>query len=167
MQKRKNFEVPNLVVDSLKSEIPRSKDLHNDLKTEQDKNSNKNSKDSIIKNANHKVLIEYLSPEIKKNEQIKRMHKFILLILLTAFLIIQFLSVYSMSTTIVKYAINENSRYEIVKILLAFISAYITSVIVELIAILKYIVKNVFDSSIADLAKIFKDNEEQEREQKK
>ena len=45
-----------------------------------------------------------------------------------------------------------------IKIISAFISAYITSVIIELIAILKYIVKNVFDTSIAGMVNNFKDN---------
>lgn len=164
MQQKKYFEVPNLIVDSLKSEIPNSKDLHNDLKNEQEVHISKASKDDVIKNANNKVLIDYLSPEIRENEKAKRLHKFVLLGLLASFLVIQFISVYSMSAKIVEYAITNDSRYEIVKALLAFISAYITSVVVELIAILNYIVKNVFDSSIADLVKIFKDNEEQEKE---
>ena len=44
-----------------------------------------------------------------------------------------------------------------IQIFLTFIGAYITSVVVELIAILRYIVKNVFDTSIAGMVNNFKD----------
>ena len=40
-----------------------------------------------------------------------------------------------------------------IQMIFTFIGAYITSIIVELIAILKYIVKNVFDTSIAGMVK--------------
>lgn len=69
------------------------------------------------------------------------------------------------SYRLVEYSIDNESRYEIVKALLTFVSAYITSVVVELIAILNYIVKKVFDTSIAELVKIFRDNDEQNKEQ--
>ena len=38
-----------------------------------------------------------------------------------------------------------------------FTTGYITSVVVELIYMLKFIVKNVFDTSISDLVKLFKE----------
>ncbi len=44
-----------------------------------------------------------------------------------------------------------------IQIFLTFIGAYITSVVVELIAILRYIVKNVFDTSISGMVNNFKD----------
>ena len=43
-----------------------------------------------------------------------------------------------------------------IELLLAFLGSYITSVIVELICILKYIVVNVFDTSISALMEAFK-----------
>ena len=39
-----------------------------------------------------------------------------------------------------------------------FVVTYITSVVVELIYMLKYIVHNVFDTSISDLVKLFKED---------
>lgn len=158
-------KVVNDIVNSLKEEIPNKESLHNDLKNEQNIKERKMDRNDIIKNANNKVLIDCLSPEISKNEAAKRLHKFILLGLLTAFLIIQFLSVYNLSSKIIEYSIDNESRYEIVKALLTFVSAYITSVVVELIAILNYIVKKVFDTSIAELVKIFRDSDEQNKEQ--
>lgn len=56
------------------------------------------------------------------------------------------------------FAFTNNDSIEITKALLTFVTGYIASVIIELIAILKYIVRNVFDSSIAELVKLFKDN---------
>lgn len=43
-----------------------------------------------------------------------------------------------------------------IELLLAFLGSYITSVIVELICILNYIVVNVFDTSISALMEAFK-----------
>ena len=43
-----------------------------------------------------------------------------------------------------------------IELLLAFLGSYITSVIVELSCILKYIVVNVFDTSISALMEAFK-----------
>lgn len=141
----------------LKKEVPREKKPNNDLRTE--KLLIQQNNENIIKNVNNKVLIDILSPEISNNEKSKRIHKLVLIVLLTVFLIIQFISVYGFTNSVVNYGIGQNVNHEILKSLLTFVSAYITSVIVELIAILRYIVKNVFDASIADLVKLFKEQE--------
>lgn len=141
----------------LENEIPDT-GIHNDLRKETPLYFLKDRND-VIKNANNKVLIDYLSPEVSKNEHAKRKHKFILILLMTLFLCVQFATVYELSTKVIDYAISDNATVEILKILIGFVSAYITSVVVELIAILKYVVKNVFDTSIAELIKIFKDSE--------
>lgn len=78
---------------------------------------------------------------------------------LILFLLFQFCTVFSLTSSVLNFSFKENSNIETIKILLTFVSAYITSVVIELIAILKYIVKNVFDTSIAELVKIFKENE--------
>lgn len=149
-------------IQQLEAEVPESKP-QNDLKEELKYKSKKNDR-SLIKNVNNQVLIDFLSPEISKNEFAKRLHKYILIVLLTFFLVIQFNSVYRISLRVIDYSISEKANGEIVKSLLAFVSAYITSVVVELIAILKYIVKNVFDTSLAELVKIFKEKpKEQEK----
>lgn len=117
------------------------------------------NEETLIKNVNNKVLLDILSPEIKDNENAKRKHKFILIGLLAAFLIIQFLAVGFISDKVISYAILETSKAEIVNSLLTFVTGYITSVVIELIAILKYIVKNVFDTSLIELVKIFKETD--------
>lgn len=154
-----NADEANVFLEELlKNEVPKSEKINNDLRSEILENRPADRKD-VIKNVNNKVLIDILSPQISKNEQAKRSHKVVLIILLTLFLIIQFLSVYNITGSVINYGISEKVDHEILKTLLAFVSAYITSVVVELIAILKYIVKNVFDTSISELVKLFKEQE--------
>lgn len=159
-----NEQTPEEIAgNSLMQDVPlvtnaQGKTATNDLKLE-NKIGTKNP-DNLIKNINDKVLFERLSPEITDNEKAKRHHKYILLILLTLFLILQFASVRSMSNKVLAYAISGNPDKEILKNLLTFVTGYITSVVIELIAILKYIVKRVFDTSITDLIKIFRDYKE-------
>lgn len=141
-------------------EVP-VREQKNDLKDELS-NRTPNKSQDLIKNVNNQVLIDILSPEISKNEGVKRIHKYVLIILLAIFLCGQFFSVCYFSNRIISYAISDNPNTGIVNNLLAFISAYITSVIVELIAILNYIVKNVFDTSLAELVKLFKENDNKE-----
>lgn len=116
-----------------------------------------NDKITNVKIDTNDVLVHILSPEIKRNEKTKRHHKSLLIFLLTVFLIAQFYTVYKLSITTIDYAVSNASKSDILKGLLAFVSAYITSVVVELIAILNYIVKNVFDTSIKELIEIFKE----------
>lgn len=142
---------------SLFSEVP-SIIRQNDLKAEKHSKLKVKNDRSLIKNVNNQVLIDFLSPEISKNEQTKRIHKFILIVLLSLFLIIQFSSSYTVSIKVIDYCISNNANKEIVSGLLTFVTGYITSVVVELIAILKYIVKNVFDTSIKELIQIFKED---------
>ena len=117
---------------------------------------------SIIKNANNKFLLDVLSPQIKQNEEKKRKHKDWLMKAMGAFLLLQFILVavivgYS-GFWIVKSHTDKNPFSDsTIQLIFTFIGAYITSVVVELIAILKYIVKNVFDTSIAGMVNNFKD----------
>lgn len=118
--------------------------------------------DDIIKNVNNKFLIHVLSPEISANEDKKRKHKDILMIAVAIFLTIQFLILF----VIVGYSLHSIIRCHIngkpfsdstIKIIFSFIGVYISAVVAEMIAILKYIVTNVFDTSIAALVEAFKD----------
>lgn len=118
--------------------------------------------EEIIKTANNKFLLEVLSPEIKNNEAKKRSHKDILLISVAVFLAIQFAMVfvfsgYTLFSIIDCHKLGKPFDITTLQLLLGFISAYITAVVVELIAILKYIVTNVFDTSIAGLVEMFRD----------
>lgn len=118
----------------------------------------------VIQNVNGAVLLHYLSPEIKNNEFTKRKHKYILIGLVTIFLVFQFITVYNLSTNLFNYAISKDANIEIIKLLIGFVSAYITSVVVELIAILNYVVKRVFDTSIKELIELFKEDDKKEQD---
>ncbi len=140
----------------LTEEVPENKP-QNDLHSE--KNHKKVNDRSLIKNVNNQVLIDYLSPEISSNEKSKRIHKYILIVLLALFLIGQFVVVFKLSNKTLTYATSGNADIEIVNSSFTFVSAYITSVVIELIAILNYIIHNVFDSSITELVKIFRETD--------
>ena len=154
---KENTEVQKSFVEELLSEVPDS-GTKNDLKNEGKIKTQKTDK-KFINDVNNQVLIDFLSPQISENEKSKRKHKSCLIILLTLFLVVQFLAVGFLSNKAISYAFISDANVDIVNSLLAFVSAYITSVVVEMIAILKYIVKNVFDTSLVDLVKIFKSDE--------
>lgn len=166
-----NDEFNNDVISNLESSVPKRDNLRSSLRDEKQNTDgnvlNRNS--DIIKNVNGAVLLHYLSPEINKNETSKRKHKYILIALVGLFLYFQFNTVYEMSKSIMNYAIDESLDIEILKLLIGFVSAYITSVVVELIAILNYVVKRVFDTSIKELIELFKedDTSSQNKEQEK
>lgn len=153
-----NIEAEKSFWEELLSEVP-DKGTKNDLKNE-GKIETKKIDRSFIKDVNNQVLIDFLSPEISKNEESKRKHKGNLITLLTVFLVVQFLAVVFLSNKAISYAFTTEADADIVNSLLTFVSAYITSVVVEMIAILKYIVKNVFDTSLVDLVKIFKNEDD-------
>lgn len=154
------------VILNLESDVPERKNLQSSLREEKVSASNNfdNNHPNIIQNVNGAVLLHYLSPEIKNNEFTKRRHKYILIVLVTIFLFFQFITVYNLSINLFNYAINKDANIEIIKLLIGFVSAYITSVVVELIAILKYVVKRVFDTSIKELIELFKEEEKKEQE---
>ena len=144
------------------------------LKTKASQKSNKiyvsrtniNEKERInrlIKNVNNEFLLNVLSPEIKKNEAKKRKHKDWLMIIMGAFLIFQFIlvafAICSLGYFIITAHLAGNPfSASTIKIFFTFIGTYITSLIIELIAILRYIVKNVFDTSVAGMVNNFKED---------
>ena len=130
----------------------------NTLERRISKETNIKSSEELINGVNDKVLLDVLSPEVMENEKTKRRQKWCLLFCLAAFLVIQFWAVYKFTNLIIQYSVGDDAEEKIV--------AYITSVIIELIAILKYIVKSVFDASITELIKIFKSNSSEEEKSK-
>lgn len=115
---------------------------------------------AMIKNANNIFLLEVLSPQISKNEEKKRKHKDWLMLAMGVFLLMQFalvaIIVIGSGFWIIKSHIDQNPFPDsTIQLIFTFIGAYITSVVVELIAILKYIVKNVFDTSITGMVNKF------------
>lgn len=146
----------NIALDALRDKVQQEKTV--DFKEE----NTQQKTDIIIKNANNKFLLEVLSPEIQENEKKKRIHKDWLMIAMAAFLIFQFIIVaiivVGSGYWIIKSHVTNNPfSYSTLQIIFTFIGAYITSVVVELIAILKYIVKNVFDTSIAGMVNNFRE----------
>ncbi len=55
------------------------------------------------------------------------------------------------------HGLGNNLDLSYIDIIIKFVSVYITSVVVELIAMLHYIVSKVFDTSITGLVEIYKD----------
>ncbi len=114
--------------------------------------------EDIIEETNKEFLLRVLSPQIEKNEEKKRVHKDWLMIAMSIFLLLQFVLI-AIMISYFGYWMIEMQKLEkpikdsTIQIVFTFIGAYITSIIVELIAILKYIVKNVFDTSIAGMVK--------------
>ncbi len=118
--------------------------------------------DKIIVNANQYFLIKILSPEINKNEDKKRNHKDKLISIVKIFLICQFIVLMCLlfGVTImifVFHGLKNDLDLAYIESIIKFISVYITSVVAELIAMLYFIVSNVFDTSITGLVEIYKD----------
>ena len=115
-----------------------------------------------------KIYNDVLSPQLEKNEELKREHKSILMENIFNLLKIQFrytyLFVFILLVGILFSKYLEISEHTIDSIK-GFVEFYITSVVVELLGILFFIVQNVFDKSIVDLIKNFdkknKNSEEQ------
>lgn len=118
-----------------------------------------------------KIYKDVLSPQLEKNEELKRQHKSSLMYNIFSLLKVQFIFTYIFVFILLvgilaskRLGISEHTIDSIIK----FIEFYITSIVVELISILFFIVKNVFDKSIVDLIKNFdkqdknKKSEEQE-----
>lgn len=127
-----------------------------------DSSSKEKETAKIIKNANQKFLIDVLSPEIRNNESKKREHKDTLMRAVSTFLVFQFVIVAIMAIGLLvafigAHMLDKPFSNDTMKILLAFIGTYITSVVVELIAILRCIVTNVFDTSITGLVEAFRE----------
>lgn len=155
-------QIANMLMSKFTSE---SQADENKLLTRVSEQGTVKTSDELINGVNDKVLLDVLSPEVKKNEKVKRKQKWCLLVGLGLFLIFQFGAVYMFTDSIINYSIKPEANVNNVKLLLRFNTGYIASVVVELIAILKYIVKSVFDTSITELIKIFKDVSEKEPEE--
>lgn len=128
--------------------------------------------DIYVKTANAKILLNTLAPEVSKNEETKREHKEKLIKYVSIFLGVQFLIVFVFAMTvlvsiIVFHAVENDFSLGLIEMLFAFFGTYITAVVVELICILKYIVLNVFDTSISGLMEVFKFGNDKKKEDKK
>lgn len=122
-----------------------------------------------VQTANAKILLNTLAPEVSQNEEKKREHKDKLIKYVSIFLGAQFgiifiLVMVFMISNIVFHAIGNDFSQKQSEMLFAFFGAYVTSVIVELVYILKYIVVSVFDTSISALMEIFKAHEDKNKD---
>lgn len=131
-------------------------------KNKQDSKHKKDLVDEIIDNVNKYFLIKILSPEITNNEEKKRLHKDHLIDIVKKFLVFQFILLVLMVpgtiiSTFIFHALGNDIPIDYLEMLIKFISVYITSVVVELIAMLNYIVSNVFDTSITTLVELYRD----------
>ena len=117
-------------------------------------------KDKDIKEMNNrfklsqKIYEDVLAPQLEENENLKREQKRTLVDKLFKLLAFQFIVTYIFVFMLIlsiifsgKLTLSENVILNLMK----FIEFYITSIVVELISILFFIVKNVFDTSIVEL----------------
>lgn len=116
--------------------------------------------DKIISNSNNYFLVKVLSPQIEANEETKRKHKQTMLNIIVLFLKVQFIMLFllvagTLITFFVFHGLHNDISNETFKIIIGFLGVYITSIVVELIYIAKFIVVNVFDTSIDGLVKLF------------
>lgn len=155
------------IVDQLKEKIPENNvvsDVTNVKENNTDiieRNSEHITPDYAIHNANELFLIKTLSPEITHNEEKRRKHKDTLIGIMKWFLTFQFLVltlllVGFITTVLVFHGLNNDFSLDYMNAIIKFICIYITSVVVELIAMLKYIVENVFDTSITGLVGMYR-----------
>lgn len=115
---------------------------------------------SIISDSNNYFLLKVLSPQIQENEKKKREHKDIMLKVIVRFLEVQFVMLFllvagTLGAFFAFHGFQNDIPDETFKIIISFLGIYITSIVVELICIAKYIVVNVFDTSIDGLVKLF------------
>lgn len=108
-----------------------------------------------------------LAPQLENNEQLKREQKKVLMDKIFEILKGQFIITYIfVGVVLLAVIISQWLGLEetLLVEMISFIKFYITSIIVELIAILFFIVKNVFDTSITDLFKNFDSDSKNKKE---
>lgn len=105
-----------------------------------------------------KIYEDVLAPQLEENEKLKRDQKKTLIKKLFNLLFFQFIVTYIFVLMLILSIIFSGQldlSEKIILNLIKFIEFYITSIVVELISILFFIVKNVFDTSIVELLKGF------------
>ena len=126
---------------------------NNDLSTDRGINANQ-----IVDDTNNKTIAEAIPNEITKNEETKRKHKDWLLKAVISFLACQFGLFFILLTgVIICFIVGYMTGFpsDMSTSIFDMLKIYLGSIIVELISMLYFIVKNVFDTTIPDLAKQF------------
>ena len=130
-----------------------------DIKTQESESVSRD----VLEMNNAFAISEYLykdvlSPELSKNEDLKRQQKKDLMPELFNILKWQFIYTY-IAVSIIIIIIGASSFLSlsdvVIEKVIGFVQFYITAIVGELIAILFFIVKNVFDKSIVELIKDF------------
>ena len=111
-----------------------------------------------------RIYEETLAPELKENEKTKRNHKDIVVNKLFKLLKWQFIATYIFTflmITMISLSSILSISNNVLESMFSFMKFYITSILAELVAILFFIVKQVFDKSIVELFKNFDKDQQQ------
>lgn len=132
---------------------------HTNIINNPDKNIDTNITElNQVFNERYAIYKEVLSPQLEENEKLKRQQKTELMSNIFAFLKWQFFATYAFIfgfILIIACKTNLGISDNVIIHIFNFLKFYITTIVAELIAILFFIVKNVFDKSITDLFKNF------------
>lgn len=145
-------------INKIKNDLTNIGSNHIDLSPAQTVDANQ-----IIANNNTTTIAETIPHEITKNEEKKREHKDLLLKIVMWFLGVQFGLFFLLLTgvivcLIIGHMIDKPFPTEMTTMIFDMLKIYLASIIVELISMLYFIVKNVFDTTIPDLAKQLTNN---------
>ena len=146
------------VINSLEITVPEKQKVE----IEKDEKSDPNSIDVIEMNVLFEmksyIYQKVLGPELQENESLKREQKKALMNNIFKILKWQFIFTY-VFVTVLLAAVLLSAFLKIeastISTIIKFIQFYITSIVVELISILFFIVKSVFDKSIVELFRNF------------
>lgn len=164
-----NRETLNDIIFDAGISVPETVEVEvGDVQTEEDYNKSRsneeNSLETDISEMNiffkrrYLIYKDVLAPELRRNEELKRIHKTKLMNNVFRLLKYQFIFMYVLVfcfLVMIGFSNWIQISETVVLEIISFIKFFITSVIVELISILLFIVKNVFDKSIVDLFKNF------------
>lgn len=148
-------------VDILSDDIANRKKERKAIVVEIPRSKNKDINSLIEKN--NKDYEDRIVTELEKNKIEKRSGRKMLLKLLKLFLFVQFSICFILiagAFLMIGLAHFQNQSFEpaVISNILNFLKFYIGSVVVELISMLYFIVKNTFDTTISDLAKKVAEN---------
>ena len=146
------------VINSLEITVPEKQKVE----IEKDEKSDPNSIDVIEMNVLFEmksyIYQKVLGPELQENESLKREQKKALMNNIFKILKWQFIFTYVFVTVLlaaVLFSAFLKIEASTISTIINFIQFYITSIVVELISILFFIVKSVFDKSIVELFRNF------------
>ncbi len=113
-------------------------------------------KDTTSKKEDPNSKILSINDQYSLNENQKRKHRKAILIIVTIFISVQlvFFNVvvgFMLSSITIENPMFKNINSETTELILDFLKYYVSATIVELLGMLLFIIKNVFDSSLKDM----------------